>query len=104
MSNSIINIHISKVMRDALDASAKKKGVSRSKFISDSLLSYLGLSQWPEVHGSLVPACVCVVCGNPLPDGKARYCSYKCSRQGRSQAAVESLRRKRLSQSHSPED
>ena len=103
MSNTVFSIRVSNDMRDAINASARKNGMSVNDFISDSVLSYLGFSQWPASHYSLHPASACVVCGNPLPEGKARYCSDECKKKARAAQAREA-RRKRLSQSQSPED
>ena len=93
------------LIRSAADAS----GMSVNAFVNSALLSRLGLTEWPDAptpvqNFDYKPVCSCIICGNPLPEGKMRYCSDECKREGHRRSAVESLRRKRLSQSQSPED
>lgn len=104
MSNSVIRVSISQSMRIAIEASLRKSNKSLGAFISDSVLDYLCLHEWPDKCHRRASVSSCVICGAPLPEGNARYCSDECKREGHRRSAVESLRRKRLSQSQPPED
>lgn len=93
---------------EVLKQCAKERNQTVSALINSALLSRLGLTEWPNSHPSVhrsdpTPASACVVCGNPLPEGKARYCSEACKKKARAAQAREA-RRKRLSQSQPPED
>lgn len=87
---------------------AREQNQTVSALINSALLSRIGLTEWPDVPKSVKkydynPAPACVICGNPLPEGKARYCSEACKKKARAAQAREA-RRKRLSQSQPPED
>ena len=93
------------LIRSAADAS----GMSVNAFVNSALLSRLGLTEWPgspktDRNFDYKPVRSCIICGTPLPEGKMRYCSDKCKREGHRRSVAESLRRKRLSQSQPPED
>lgn len=93
------------LIRSAADAT----GMSVNAFVNSALLSRLGLTEWPDAPAparnfDYNPLRSCIICGNPLPEGKMRYCSDECKREGHRRSAVESLRRKRLSQSQPSED
>lgn len=87
---------------------ARERGQTVSALIDSALLSRLGLTEWPDVptptqNFDYNPAPACVICGAPLPEGKMRYCSPECRREASRRASAKA-RRKRLSQSHPPED
>lgn len=94
---------------DLLKQHAREQNQTVSALINSALLARLGLSEWPD-HTTVVqkydhnPAPACIICGDPLPEGKMRYCSDECKREGHRRSVVESLRRKRLSQSHPSEN
>ena len=79
-----------------LQSAASASGKSINAYIVSSVFDYLGLPV-PATKARFDPtsASACVVCGNPLPEGKARYCSDDCKREGHRRSAVDSLRRKR---------
>lgn len=88
---------------------ANERNQTVSELINSALLSRLGLTEWPDSFKTdrnfdYKPVRFCVICSNPLPEGKMRYCSDECKREGHRRSAVESLRRKRLSQSQPSED
>ena len=88
---------------------AREQNQTVSALINSALLARLGLTEWPDAptpvqNFDYKPVRSCVICGNPLPEGKMRYCSDECKREGHRRSAVESLRRKRLSQSQPSED
>ena len=94
---------------DLLKQRANERNQTVSALINSALLSRLGLTEWPDAptptrNFDYKPVRSCIICGNPLPEGKMRYCSDECKREGHRRSAVESLNRKRLSQSQSPED
>lgn len=104
----IMRFRVSKSSRDLIVSAAASSGETVNAFISNAVMSRLGLTEWPNSHPSVhrsdpTPASACVVCGNPLPEGKARYCSEACKKKARAAQAREA-RRKRLSQSQPPED
>ena len=79
-----------------------------SALINSALLSRLGLTEWPDAptptrNFDYNPLRSCIICGNPLPEGKMRYCSDECKKKARAAQAREA-RLKRLSQSQPPED
>lgn len=94
---------------ELLKQCAKERNQTVSALINSALLSRLGLTEWPDAptptrNFDYNPLRSCIICGKPLPEGKMRYCSDECKREGHRRSAVESLRRKRLSQSQPPED
>ena len=93
---------------DLLKQCANERNQTVSALINSALLSRLGLTEWPDVptptqNFDYNPAPACVICGNPLPEGKMRYCSSECKREVSRRASAEA-RLKRLSQSQPPED
>lgn len=104
-----IPFRVSKGNADYIRAAANDRGESLNVFIEKAVLSRLGLTEWPSTSTAskgytAYPLPACIICGNPLPEGKMRYCSDECKREGHRRSAVESLRRKRLSQSQPSED
>ena len=83
-------------------AESSALGISVNSFIVAALSEYLSLPDLLDTGRSArfdpTPA-ACVVCGAPLPAGKARYCSDECKHEGHRRAAAESYRRKHQSQS-----
>ena len=90
---------------DAVRAAAKANNKSFNAYVVSAVYDYIGVPV-PALKTSfgIVPFSSCVICGKPLTNGKARYCSAECKREGHRRTALESLRRKRLSQSQPPED
>ena len=90
-----------------IDTISSASNASVNSFVTAALAEYLSLPDLLDTGRSArfdpTPASACVVCGNPLPEGKARYCSEECKKKARAAQAREA-RRKRLSQSQSPED
>lgn len=108
INRSSITLRFPEGASELLRQSARERGQTVSTLIDSALLSRLGLSEWPDVPTSSQnfdynPAPSCVICGNPLPYGKMRYCSVECKREASRRAAAEA-RRKRLSQSQPSED
>lgn len=92
---------------DSIVSSAFASGKSINSFICDSILSYLGLDEWPvaSTHRSIfdrTPSSACVVCGKPLPEGKMRYCSAECKLEANRRSNRERMRRVNLH--HTSED
>ena len=101
----IIRAYVPDSSIDIIQSAANASGESINSYIVCSVFSYLGLPiPASNARFDPTPASACVICGNPLPEGKARYCSDECKREGHRRSAVESLRRKRLSQSQPSED
>lgn len=86
-------------------ASAVIKSIARSRnqtisgLIDEAVIAKLCLAPSLISPAPLAPASACVICGNPLPEGKARYCSDECKHEGHRRSAAESYRRKHQSQS-----
>lgn len=89
---------------DAVRAAAKANNESFNAYVVSAVYDYIGVPV-PAAKSpfGILPVSSCVICGNPLPKGKARYCSDVCKREGHRRSAVESLRRKHLSSSQSTE-
>mgnify|MGYP002562997559 CR=1 FL=1 len=103
-----VNIFFPLGTSDLLKQCAKERNQTVSALINSALLSRLGLTEWPDVPKTIQkydynPVSACVICGSPLPEGKARYCSEECKKKARAAYAREA-RRKRFSQSQPPED
>ena len=89
---------------DAVRAAAKANNKSFNSYVVSAVYDYIGVPVPAEKPPfGIVPASSCVICGNPLPNGKARYCSDECKREGHRRTACESLRCKGLSSSHPAE-
>ena len=100
----IIRAYVPDSSIDIIQSAANASGESINSYIVGSVFSYLGLPiPASNARFDPTPASACVVCGNPLPEGKARYCSEECKKKARAAQAREA-RRKRLSQSQPPED
>lgn len=94
----IIRAYVPDSSIDIIQSAANASGESINSYIVGSVFSYLGLPiPASNARFDPTPASACVICGNPLPEGKARYCSDECKREGHRRSAVESLRRKRAS-------
>ena len=103
-NRDVICVRISDSSTSIIRSAANASGESINSYIVGSVLSYLGLPiPASNARFDPTPASACVVCGNPLPEGKARYCSEECKKKSRAAQAREA-RRKRLSQSQPPED
>ena len=89
---------------DTVRAAAKANNKSLNSYVVSAVYDYIGVpvpAKNPPF--GIVPVSSCVICGNPLPKGKARYCSDECKREGHRRAARESLHRKCLSLSQPSE-
>lgn len=103
-----VSVRVPKSFQSLIVAAAKSSGESVNSYISNAIIARLGMDSLAEKPHSVhrfdpTPASACVVCGNPLPEGKARYCSDECKKKARAAQAREA-RRKRLSQSQPSED
>ena len=87
-----IKVSLPRGNSDVIMRAANERGVSVSALVRAAVYDALGLSY----------ARSCIVCGNPLPDGRSLYCSEACTKARAAQARE--ARRKRLSQSQPPED
>lgn len=93
----LINAYIPHSALDSIHSAAKANGESVNAYIVGSVFSYLGLPI-PASKPRFSPTSACAVCGNPLPEGKARYCSDKCKTEARRCANRERMRRVLASQ------
>lgn len=76
-----------------LKSIAHSRNQTISELIDDAVIAKLSLPSSYASSSPLAPASACVICGNALPIGKARYCSDKCRREAHRRAAAESFRR-----------
>lgn len=80
---------IPKQAQPLIEQAASAAGESPYAYIANAVIMQLDLPQQPDgpvptqlTGRTAAPACV--ICGNPLPEGKLRYCSDACRRKGRS--------------------
>lgn len=93
-------------LRPAIESAASASCESVSAFINRAILARMGLTEWPDVptpsrHFDRTPAPACVICGNPLPEGRLRYCSDACRRKGVNRISNSSRRHTRVKKSPS---